>query len=59
MPLPADMNWAVVVYFPFQLIAMIYWWFWGYKTFTGPRSNFKKRPIRNGAEASIEDEKEK
>lgn len=26
---------------PFQIIAMLYWWFWGYKTFTGPRPNLK------------------
>ena len=26
---------------PFQIIAMLYWWFWGYKTFTGPRPNLR------------------
>ncbi|KAI0701071.1 amino acid transporter [Cytidiella melzeri] len=40
-PAAVDMNWAVVIYVPFQIIAMIYWWFWGYKTFTGPQPNTK------------------
>ena len=59
MPAPADMNWAVVVYFPFQVIAMIYWWFWGYKSFTGPRTNIGKRKPTDGADVSVEDDKEK
>ena len=59
MPAPADMNWAVVVYFPFQFIAMVYWWFWGYKTFTGPQANFGKKTSKDSAAVSDEDEKEK
>ncbi|TBU31322.1 amino acid transporter [Dichomitus squalens] len=39
-PSAVDMNWAVVIYVPFQIIAMAYWWFVGYKTFKGPRPNF-------------------
>ncbi|EJD41031.1 amino acid transporter [Auricularia subglabra TFB-10046 SS5] len=38
-PTPQDMNWAVVIYVPFQIIAVIYWYFWGYKTFKGPCPN--------------------
>ncbi|EKM57619.1 uncharacterized protein PHACADRAFT_251336 [Phanerochaete carnosa HHB-10118-sp] len=56
MPAPADMNWAVVVYVPFQILAMIYWWFWGYKSFTGPRANLPKKAPRDGVD---EDEKDK
>ncbi|KAH7103349.1 amino acid transporter [Auriculariales sp. MPI-PUGE-AT-0066] len=41
MPSAADMNWAVVLYVPFQIFAFIYWWFWGYKTFTGPCPNLR------------------
>lgn len=41
-PSAEDMNWAVVIYVPIQIIAMIYWWFWGYKSFTGPRPNIIK-----------------
>jgi len=40
-PSAANMNWAVVVYVPFQIIAMIYWYFWGYKTFKGPCPNLE------------------
>ncbi|KAM5537391.1 hypothetical protein V8D89_008910 [Ganoderma adspersum] len=40
-PSATDMNWAVVIYVPFQIIAMAYWWFLGYKTFKGPRPNFQ------------------
>ncbi|KIP06824.1 hypothetical protein PHLGIDRAFT_19368 [Phlebiopsis gigantea 11061_1 CR5-6] len=58
MPAPADMNWAVVVYIPFQILAMFYWWFWGYKTFTGPRHNFGTKSA-NDSQAELEDEKEK
>lgn len=37
---------------------MIYWWFWGYKTFTGPRANLKSQA--NDSTAALEDvEKEK
>ncbi|PSR80619.1 hypothetical protein PHLCEN_2v6688 [Hermanssonia centrifuga] len=43
MPAPTDMNWAVVIYVPFQIIAMIYWYFWGYKTFTGPQPNLRAK----------------
>ncbi|KAJ3549968.1 hypothetical protein NM688_g5123 [Phlebia brevispora] len=50
MPSPADMNWAVVVYVPFQIVAMIYWWFWGYETFTGPRPNLRAMRERAGLE---------
>ncbi|KZV97072.1 amino acid transporter [Exidia glandulosa HHB12029] len=39
MPTPQDMNWAVVIYVPCQLIALVYWWFWGYETFKGPCPN--------------------
>ena len=59
MPAPADMNWAVVVYFPFQVVAMIYWWFWGYKSFTGPRANIPNKASKDGVDASDEDEKRK
>ncbi|KAI0338005.1 amino acid transporter [Trametopsis cervina] len=40
-PSAEGMNWAVVIYVPFQIIAMFYWYFWGYKTFTGPQPNLK------------------
>lgn len=45
---------------PFQVIAMIYWWFWGYKTFTGPQANFtvKARKNNNSSGELVEDIKE-
>ena len=43
---------------PFQFLAMFYWWFWGYKTFTGPQTNFGTRSA-NDSKAELEDEKEK
>ncbi|KIP04158.1 hypothetical protein PHLGIDRAFT_120946 [Phlebiopsis gigantea 11061_1 CR5-6] len=56
MPAPQDMNWAVVVYVPFQILAMIYWYFWGYKTFIGPRANTVAASAK-GSEAELVDEK--
>lgn len=38
---------------------MIYWWFWGYKSFTGPRTNFNKSKADDSSAAPDEDEKEK
>ncbi|KAH8101637.1 amino acid transporter [Cristinia sonorae] len=40
-PSAADMNWAVVIYVPMQVLAVIYWWFWGYQTFKGPCPNLE------------------
>lgn len=39
---------------------MIYWWFWGYKTFTGPQANFtvKARKNNNSSGELVEDIKE-
>ena len=31
---------SLIVHFsPFQVVACVYWWFWGYKNFGGPCSN--------------------
>ncbi len=29
----------IVLFSPFQVVACVYWWFWGYKNFVGPRPN--------------------
>ena len=41
---------------PFQILAMFYWYFWGYKTFTGPRANVAVASIKS-SETELVDEK--
>lgn len=57
MPTPQDMNWAVVIYVPCQLVAFIYWWFWGYATFKGPCPNLSSdagvQPLTEEVRAQI------
>ena len=41
---------------PFQIIAMFYWWFWGYETFTGPRPNLAALRQARGEKADSDSE---
>lgn len=38
---------------------MIYWWFWGYKTFTGPQANFTVKSTKTADSGATEDLDEK